>query len=60
MNTKDALAAYSFGPSGYKKDTTLTVTIPLDEYDAMKRKIAQLERQAASDSWRTNPDRMGA
>jgi hypothetical protein len=36
-----------------------TITIPLRTYEALLRKVEELERQQFIQSWKDNPDRMG-
>lgn len=56
----NSMSPYSMGFDP-RRDPNLsqTVTIPREEYEAMKRKLHRLEHAAMLESWRTNPDRMG-
>jgi hypothetical protein len=63
-NTAEIAAAFHLAYGLPQKrpaaDPQATVTIPLATYEALLRKIENLERQVFLDSWRTNPDRMGS
>lgn len=56
----DSLFEKAYGLPKKRPDDSATITIPLATYEALLKKIERLESQAAHDSWRLNPDRMGS